>query len=58
MGCPCYKGLFVKKVSLGKQNLTPTFIGSWSMSPLSICDDLIAYFESNQKNYNFSKSRY
>lgn len=48
MACPYYERLFVEKVSLGKQNLTPTFIGSWTMSPLSICDELIAYFESNK----------
>jgi hypothetical protein len=38
----------VEKVSLEKQNLTPTFIGSWTISPLSICDGLIAYFELNK----------
>ena len=38
----------MEKVSLGKQNLTPNFIGSWIMSPISICDELIAYFELNK----------
>ena len=38
----------MEKVSLGKQNLTPTFIGSWTMSPLSTCDGLIDYFELNK----------
>ena len=38
----------MEKVSLRKQNLTPTFIGSWVINPLSICDELIAYFECNQ----------
>ena len=38
----------MEKVSLEKQNLAPTFIGSWTMSPLSICDELIAYFELNK----------
>jgi hypothetical protein len=38
----------VEKVSLEKQNLTPNFIGSWTMSPLSICDELISYFELNK----------
>ena len=38
----------MEKVSLRKQNLTPTFIGSWVINPLSICDELIAYFESNE----------
>lgn len=27
---------------------TPHFIGSWTMKPLSICDELIAYFELNE----------
>ena len=38
----------MEKVTLPKQNLTPNFIGSWIMNPLSICDELITYFESNQ----------
>ncbi len=38
----------MEKVILGKPNLTPTFIGSWTMSPLSVCDELIAYFELNK----------
>ncbi len=48
MGCPYYERLFMEKVTLPKQNLTPNFIGSWIMNPLSICDELITYFESNQ----------
>ena len=35
-------------VTLSKQNLNPNFIGSWEIDPLSICDDLITYFESNE----------
>jgi len=27
--------------------LIPNFIGSWMIDPLSLCDDLITYFESN-----------
>ena len=38
----------MKKVTLPEQNLTPNFIGSWTMSPLSICNELIAYFELNK----------
>ena len=38
----------MERVILEKQNLTPTFIGAWAISPLSICDELIAYFESNK----------
>ena len=39
----------MEKVTLQKQNLNPNFIGSWIMNPLSICDELIAYFELNKK---------
>lgn len=41
----------MERVSLGKQRLTPTFIGSWVMRPLSICDELITYFESNEHKH-------
>ena len=40
----------MEKVILPTQNLTPTFIGSWRMDPLSICDELIAYFELHKEN--------
>ena len=36
------------KITLSKQNSNPNFIGSWIMSPLSICDELITYFEANR----------
>lgn len=29
--------------------MNPTFIGSWKLFPLSTCDELISYFESNKK---------
>ena len=35
------------KSILPKTNLTPTFIGSWVIEPLSLCDELIAYFEAH-----------
>ena len=38
----------MKKVDLPRQNLSPNFIGSWVMKNPSICDELIAYFESNK----------
>ena len=38
----------MEKVALSKQNLDPNFIGSWMIKPLSICDELITYFESNR----------
>ena len=37
----------MEKVTLSQQNLDPNFIGSWMISPLSICDEIITYFESN-----------
>ena len=42
----------MEKVTLSKQNLNPNFIGSWVIDPLSICDDLITYFESNKDRQN------
>jgi prolyl 4-hydroxylase len=48
MGCLYYEWFSVEKVILSKQNSNPNFIGSWIINPLSICDELIAYFESNK----------
>ena len=31
------------------QNKSPNFIGYWTIDPLSVCDELIAYFESNKR---------
>ena len=42
----------MEKVTLQKQNLNPNFIGSWIINPLSICDELITYFESNTNKQN------
>lgn len=39
----------MKRFDLPKYNLNPNFIGSWTLSPLSTCDELISYFESNKK---------
>ena len=38
----------MKKVTLSNQNSNPNFIGSWMINPLSICDELINYFEANK----------
>ena len=38
----------MKKVILPEQILAPNFIGSWIINPLSVCDELIAYFELNK----------
>ena len=37
----------MKKVILGQGNLSPNFIGSWTIEPTLICDDLVGYFENN-----------
>ena len=37
----------MQKITLAKQNLNPNFIGAWIINPLSICDELVTYFESN-----------
>ena len=37
----------MKKVPINTNNLNPHFIGSWAMEPVSICEDLINYFELN-----------
>lgn len=39
----------MEKATLPTHKSTPNFIGSWTIAPLSICDDLISYFESNRK---------
>ena len=43
----------MKKVSIQANNYNPHFIGSWTIEPFSICEDIISYFELNlakQKN--------
>ncbi|WP_269603959.1 2OG-Fe(II) oxygenase [Prochlorococcus marinus] len=37
----------MKKNFIKTNNLNPHFIGSWTLESLSICDDLISYFELN-----------
>jgi len=38
----------MKRTALQKSNLQPNFIGSWTLEPISLCDDLIDYFELHQ----------
>ena len=38
----------MQRINLQKSNLNPNFIGSWMMETLSLCDDLIDYFESHE----------
>ena len=37
----------MKKIAIDSGNKNPNFIGSWTIEPISICDDLISYFELN-----------
>ena len=38
----------MERVSTPKQNLNPNFISSWIIKPISLCDEIIEYFEFNQ----------
>ncbi len=38
----------MERVNTPISNLNPNFIGSWIIKPLSLCDDLIEYFELNK----------
>ncbi len=40
----------MERVSTPMSNLNPNFISSWIIKPLSLCDDLIEYFEFNKAN--------
>lgn len=37
----------MQRIALQKSSLIPNFIGSWMIEPLSLCDELITYFESD-----------
>ncbi len=37
----------MKKIVIDSGNKNPNFIGSWTIEPISTCDDLISYFELN-----------
>ncbi len=37
----------MKKSTIDSGKKNPNFIGSWTIEPISICDDLISYFELN-----------
>ena len=37
----------MKKIELDSGTKHPNFIGSWTIEPISICDDLVSYFELN-----------
>ena len=37
----------MKTIAIDSGSKHPNFIGSWTIEPISICDDLISYFELN-----------
>ena len=42
----------MQRIALQKSNLTPNFIGAWIIEPISLCDNLIAYFETHRGEQN------
>lgn len=40
----------MKRIDIESTLPIPHFIGCWSIEPISLCDELIAFFESHQKN--------
>ena len=40
----------MERIKTPTSNLNPNFISSWIIKPLSLCDDLIDYFELNKAN--------
>ncbi len=38
----------MKKLILDRSHSNPHFIGSWIIEPLSLCDNIVNYFEKNQ----------
>ena len=46
----------MKKIELASGTKNPNFIGSWTIEPILICDDLISYFELNILKQKSGKS--
>ena len=46
----------MKKVAIDLGNKNPNFIGSWTIEPTLICDDLISYFELNIPKQNSGRT--
>ncbi len=42
----------MQRIALKTNNLSPNFIGSWLIEPLSLCDEIITYFEANSGSQN------
>jgi prolyl 4-hydroxylase len=45
----------MKRIDLNALQPIPHFIGGWSMEPLSICDELIEFFENRQEDHTRGK---
>jgi len=45
----------LKRTELGKASTSPHFIGSWFIEPLSLCDELIDFFETHRENHTQGK---
>jgi prolyl 4-hydroxylase len=41
----------MKRIDIKTTHSIPHFIGCWSIERLSLCDELIDFFESHQKNH-------
>ena len=42
----------MQRIVFQESSLTPNFIGSWFIEPLSVCDELINYFETHKNDQN------
>jgi prolyl 4-hydroxylase len=41
----------MKRIDLELSQPSPHFIGSWSIEPLSICDEVVNFFETHRSNH-------
>ena len=48
----------MKNIIITENNLNPHFIGSWTIEPLSICDEIINYFELNSSKQRKGQTTY
>ncbi len=46
----------MKRIKIEDPGKTPSFIGSWNIEPLEICDDLIKFFERNPQLHEEGKT--
>lgn len=46
----------MQRIELGNPQANPHFIGSWLIEPLTLCDELIAFFETRQDKQTQGKT--